>query len=52
MEIVYIKDSEYVFGFIKEMSAICSQGKTKKEVRKNIVDYFKKINNVSNKEID
>ena len=41
MKKVYIYDGEFVFGFIKEIPSICSQGKTKEEVDSNINKYYK-----------
>lgn len=39
---VYIEDKEkgVIFGYIKDVPAICSQGKTKEEVDKKIDKYF------------
>ena len=40
---VYIEDKKMgvIFGYIKDVPAICSQGKTKEEVDKKIDKYFK-----------
>ena len=43
MERVYIFDKEFVFGFIKEIPAICSQGKTKEEVNSKIDKYYEEF---------
>jgi len=43
MERVYIYDEDFVFGFIKEMPAICSQGKTKEDVDFKINKYYEKF---------
>lgn len=41
MKKIYIFDKKFVFGFVKEIPAICSQGKTKEDVDININKYIK-----------
>jgi predicted RNase H-like HicB family nuclease len=42
MEIIYIHDKKFFFGFVKDIPAICSQGESKKEVKSKINKYLKK----------
>ena len=42
MKIVYIEDSKFVFGFMKDFPAICSQGSSREEVKRKIIRYYEK----------
>ncbi len=50
-KLIYWKDDGWYVGQLKEKPSVCSQGKTLKELKENIIDAYQLISEVENEKL-